>query len=229
MTSFFNGNNNSVIGSGKLESIITRLDPNVNALINDSITNVEVRPGDVPQVEIIADDNLLHLIQIEQTGSAVIVHMNDNTGFSTNNPMKVIVSLPNSLKFISAKSVGSIKTFDESCKSVELIESEGVGSVKIDYVQSIKLSVVAKSVGNVTLQKGEVTTASFTSKGVGNINAASVVCKNAMVHASGVGNVKLSVTESLDAHASGIGNIKYTGTPTKLSKKATGIGKIKQN
>ncbi len=40
---------------------------------------------------------------------------------------------------------------------------------------------------------------------------------------------KLTVTESLDAHASGIGNIKYTGTPIKVSKKATSIGKIKQN
>lgn len=227
MTSLFGGSK-IIVGSGISASKTILLDPNVNALINDSIIDVEVRFGELPQAEIIADNNLIDLIVVKQEGGGILVGIKDNTGFSSNTTMKVIVSLPHSLKFISAKSVGSIKTFDESCKSVELIESEGVGSVKIDYVQSIKLSVIARSIGSVTLQKGEIASASLTSKGVGNINADSVVCKNATVCASSVGNVKLSVTDSLDAHASGIGNIKYSGNPIKVNKNATGIGKIKQ-
>lgn len=226
MKNIFSGGRNTLIGSGTLASKVILLVSGIDILILNGSIDVEIRPGNVTKAEIIADDNLIDLVLVDQLNDTITIDMKDNSSYTTQNSMKVILYLPYSLSSIFLNGDGDINSYDGSCKKLGLIELDGDGDIKIDTLETTSLKASLMGDGDIILQNGTIDNVTYSLTGNGDILAQHVVCKTVVAILKGDGDIKLHAKESLDATIDGDGDIIYYGSPLKVSKRENGDGDI---
>jgi hypothetical protein len=166
--------------------------------------DVAVKDGQSERsVEIITDDNLLHLITTEVKDG--VLEVSSLGSISPQADLRLKVSVP-SLAGIHLEGANRLNLNIESPADFDL-HIEGAGRVK-----------AAGKVGNLTLY----------SEGAGSIDATELVAHAVDVHIEGAGKAKVNATESLKATIEGAGVITYSGEPKTVEKNVEGIGRIKK-
>ena len=108
-------------------------------------------------------------------------------------------------------------------ESLELRIS-GTGDVNLDlYVKRLETRV--SGAGDLDL-KGTAEALEINLSGAGNIDAEELLAQRVEVRISGTGNADVHASESLDVSISGLGNVTYSGEPTTLNKRISGMGRL---
>ncbi len=164
---------------------------------------MEVRVGVSPSLEVIADSNLVGLVQMQTMGDTQKIWLDDK--FYSNSPIRVVYTVP-SLKEVSASGSGRL-----------LINGLNGG----DFV--------VKNTGSRTvILEGKVAQLDINSTGSGRINAIGLNSNDARVRVQGSGSINLGAVNGNELNISvhGSGSVNASGQVKKLVAQTHGSGSV---
>jgi len=106
------------------------------------------------------------------------------------------------------------------------LQSDGVGSTKLNQLHDDEFVLQYKGVGSVTAN-GKVQRLVLRAEGVGSIDARELQAQSVDARLQGVGSARVRASESLNAKVEGVGSLTYYGNPKHVSKSADGIGSVR--
>ncbi len=135
----------------------------------------------------------------------------------------IIICSPTLLQ-LESEGVGTVSIDSLNTTSLHL-DSEGVSSISIKALTAEQLTVESSGVGKIEL-KGVVKTAFFDCSGVGNIDAEELKADDVKAEISGVGSITCFASKRIHGEINGVGSLKYAGHPQQKDLHRNGIGKI---
>ena len=154
-------------------------------------------------VEVIADDNIVPLIETEVSGGELQIGRKKR--FSTRSRVKIRIYAPDidNLDISGASSVSLIDIKNELLK----IDSSGASKIKIE---------------------GETNRLVIDTSGACRIDTSKLAAQKVLVDASGASRVMVNANENLTVDLSGASSVKYSGKPKKINKKTSGASSIRE-
>lgn len=201
-------------GSGNL---ITKDFPvkSFDELNASGVFQLKLSQGDKEQVKIEAEDNLMELFTVENTGSRLDIHMKKDVDLNTKKRMTVYVTFKN-LKSMDLQMVGGTSS-EEQLKFSDLkLKNQSVGSVSLDMTLQT-LNLENESVGSMKL-KGSADNAVIKSNGVGGVNAGEFVVQKMEIENNGVGGATVNAEKELKVSDSFLGKVNNKGNATVKRK-----------
>ncbi|MFS8117048.1 MAG: GIN domain-containing protein [Microcoleus sp.] len=200
---YFNIGGSGVRGSGivKTES---REVPGFSSISFKSVGRVKVQQTGKESLTISAEDNILPLLESRVADNILYLTIVNDSHLNPTKPIEFVVQV----------------------KSLESLNTDGVGSIEAQGIQGKRLAVVMDGVGEVTIA-GSADVLDLTLSGVGSYQGEAFQTKQATVRNSGVGSAVVNVSEQLEADLSGVGSIEYVGSP-QVQKSGRGLGSVKK-
>jgi len=189
-----------VKGSG-VAAAQTRALPAFTAVDLAGANNVTVYVGRTQAVTVRGDDNLIPFVTTAVQGGTLAI--GQSRSFSTRRPMSVEVAVP----------------------ALDAVALSGTGVLNVYDVKADHFTVRAPGTGVLTVT-GTTKTLDATLSGTGDLRLDALAAHDVTATVSGSGRLQVKAGHRLDATVSGVGSIVYTGSPTKLTKKVTGTGRI---
>lgn len=163
--------------------------------------DVKVTAGETPRCRVIADDNLLALIQTQCVGDVLLI--SSSGSFVSTSRIRIALETPQ----INSAEIG------------------GSGKLEIRDVEQDKLALVIRGSGDI-IATGKVTGMRAEIHGSGNLDAAGLATETSAVTVNGSGDAMVQVADVLTAEVRGSGDIRYTGSPSQVHESVSGSGKI---
>lgn len=191
----------STPGSGVMVSE-TRQVSGFDSIDLQAAASVAVTQGSPQSVWITADDNLIDLIGTRVSAGKLIV--DSRSPYDSPRGVEIVITVP----------------------EVRQLELSGAGSITGSNVGSTgTIRALHSGAGSISLHG---TAAAFTGKlaGVGTIDAQGLLSGRSEIVISGTGDCRTTAIEELDVTISGYGDVYYAGSPSTVSSKITGTGKL---
>jgi hypothetical protein len=188
---------------------------------------VTVQPGATASVSFKGFPDVLKKIKTEVVDGRLRIYSDEkhwNFNFDENAKATITVG---SLTELDMAGAADVDVTGNITGDAFVLNVAGAGDVKIDELNTDKLSVDAAGAADVTIKKGVVRVAEYDFSGAGDLKAYGLQSSDVSASVSGAGDVKVSVSQSLDASISGVGSIQYKGNPS-VSKSVSGIGSVSQ-
>ena len=188
---------------------------------------ITVQPGATPSVTFKGFPDILKKIKTEVVDGQLRIYSEEkhwSFNFDENAEATITVATLSQLDLAGAADVDVIGNVSGEAFALNVA---GAGDVKIDELNTDRLSVDAAGAADVTIKKGVVRVAEYDFSGAGDLKAYGLQSSDVTASVSGAGDLKLSVSQSLDASISGVGSIQYKGNPT-VSKRVSGVGSVSQ-
>jgi hypothetical protein len=200
---FFNIGINGVKGSGivKTESIEVA---GFSSVSFKSVGKVIVQQTGKESLMISAEDNILPLLESRVADNILYLTIAKDGKMNPTKPIEFVVQV----------------------KSLESLNTDGVGSIEARGIQGKRLAVAMDGVGEVVIA-GSANALDLSLSGVGSFQGEAFQTKQATVRNSGVGSAVVNVSEQLDADLSGMGSIEYVGSP-QVRRSGQGLGSVKK-
>jgi len=212
----------AVVGSGNVVSENYDLSGFESVTVQDGV-NLIVTQGDVYSVEIMADDNVLELLEVEVTERGSLeVGLEDFVWLSDAEPIMLHVTMPE-VTTLSVEGSGGIE-------SVGLIESERL-ILRIFGSGDISVQARADELSSRILGSGDISVSGIadeydvTIEGSGSVDAFSLIAKDVSASIFGSGDMELYATETLDVTIDGSGDVRYKGSAV-VSQDIGGSGSV---
>jgi hypothetical protein len=177
------------------------------------------------KVELIAQRNILNLIETYKSGNDLILKFKNNVNVSNHTEIKINISAP-TLESIGLNGSGNVKVvgnFDVPQFSAII---SGSGNLLIDELKITNgLTANISGSGSIKVLAGNVNTEYVKVSGSGLIDLSAVNGVSASAIISGSGTAKVNVTQKLDATISGSGNVFYYGAPI-INSHISGSGRL---
>ncbi len=199
----FNIGNNGVRGSGIVKSESRKVG-GFSSISFKSVGKVKVQQTGKESLTIRAEDNILPLLESRVADKVLYLTTVNDGNFRPTKPIEFVVEV----------------------KSLESLNTDGVGSIEAQGIQGKRLAVAMDGVGEVTIA-GSADALDLSLSGVGSYQGEKFKTKQATVRNSGVGIAVVNVSEQLDADLSGVGSIEYVGSP-QVRKSGRGLGTVKK-
>jgi hypothetical protein len=188
-------------------------------------------PGDVYyrhdaswKVEVIAQKNLIDIIQTRVVDNKLLVEFRTEKDFLDADHIRINVSGP-ALNSFSLNTAGSIYCMNEIHTSKLALQVNGSGSIILHDVTASDLDAVNTGSGNIKIANGSITRQSLRSSGSGDIMLQGVSSIETTAKTSGSGNIQVKVADRLHATVNGSGSIYYRGYPA-VSSHVSGSGHL---
>jgi hypothetical protein len=190
--------------------------------------NVNISQYDQESLEIFGNEDLVKKLNIKQNGDLLELTLDENTGggFFSKKGIRIDLTVAD-LKELAFEGAGNIKTQHTLSLDDLRIIGNGVGNIQLE-VEAKSVDSKLNFVGNMEL-RGETNTFKLVNEGVGNIDASKFTAQKVDLVSSGIGAVSVHCEDELSIQVDGIGSVSYTGNPTVISEKVSGIGKVKRN
>lgn len=213
-------NNGKMVTEQRQLSEFTSID--ISAPVDATIT---VRPGAAPSVSIKGYSDVLKKIKAEVEGNMLHIyseskHWRFHSGESTK--VEIVVG---SLSALDVSGAADVDILGNITGPEFNLAVSGAGDLKIDEINTDKLSIDAAGAADVSIKKGSVRQAEYDFSGAGDLKAFDLVTTETRASVSGAGDVKVNVSQTLNASISGVGSIRYKGHPA-ITKSVSGIGEI---
>lgn len=218
----FNGNANTVNGSGK-EVAVTRQVGAFSALRLDSSVDVRAHQGATPSITVHADDNIEPLIETAVDGDTLVVRMKKGSGFRTHHDVIVDVVFT-SLTSVQQRGSGDLHIDRITGPKFESSIS-GSGDLSIENAQVGAFALSIAGSGDVVIS-GSADEARFGIAGSGDIDARKFAARKVNVSISGSGDAHVNATEAIEARVAGSGDVTYSGHPHDVSRRVSGSGSV---
>ncbi len=212
----------AIVGSG---NVITE---NRDVSDFDSISlrmsaDVTVTQGDGFSCEIIAEDNLMELIETEVDNGALVLSFKRKANIRSHKSIKIRIEMPE-VRRLSVAGSGDIDSNGKITGKQLYIAVDGSGdiSLTVDY-KDVETHISGS--GDVLL-KGNTGSHKVSINGSGDVNAFDMNSSSASVTINGSGDVKIAVDNALAVSVNGSGDVYYQGSPESISQSVHGSGDI---
>lgn len=196
-------------------------------ITNTGSFNVHVSRSDEFSVEVVAQENLLPVIETYVSGYTLIIQTKDGTCFRSDSPVEVYVTLP---ELEVLKLSGSGKVIADLAESqVFECSNSGSGSVRIDTVYASNVVIGNSGSGSVNLWESHASKLNLVQSGSGTIDAGTVYeSRDVSIRHSSSGRVKATLADGilLNAIMSGSGRIELAGDATMADYTLNSSGRI---
>ena len=187
---------------------------------------VNISQGDVPKVQIEADENLIDYIEVNQEGDLLVIKTKDRYNLDPTGDMRVYVTAP---LFRSVDVSGACdiigQTKINNSEKMDLRVS-GAGEIKLD-VDAPALDVRLSGSGSINL-KGETKDLLLEISGAAHAHCYDLLSENTKVVISGAGDAEVYASVKLDARVSGAGAVTYKGEAREVNQNVSGAGSVKK-
>jgi hypothetical protein len=192
------------------------------------IFSVNISQGGKESMVISGNEDLVNKLQVVQTGDLLELTLDEEESgaFFMKEELQIDLDITD-LSEIRFEGVGNIKNSGTLDVGEMLIAGNGVGNLSLD-LNAQSLNARLNFVGNMTL-KGSANEMTLVNEGIGNIDASDFSVQNVDLTSSGIGAVSVHCEGELTLKVDGIGVVNYTGNPTVISEKVSGIGKVNRN
>jgi hypothetical protein len=162
---------------------------------------IKIARNGAQSVTVLGDDNLLAHVQTEVSDDVLSIH--------TERRLRPRAGLK---IHVSARELDAVATFGATKTSVTGIDAD---RFRLDTSDAAKTTV-----------SGRCRDATMVLTGAGKLDARDFACNNLEMSVSGAGKASVSATSSLAARISGAGKIECYGSPDKMTKDISGVGKV---
>lgn len=207
-------------GSGKTTSEVRQLE-SFSGIELKSAANVYVTQGDVQEVRVEAEDNLLGKINTTVKNNSLVIDDEDNIKYTK--PVTIYITVKD-LCLLELSGSGNIVTRSQFQCDFMNIKLSGSGDIRV-MVNSKSLKANLSGSGNLVLNGSSAET-DYRISGSGNINAHELTSFSSAVSISGSGTSTVDVKNDLNVTITGSGNVHYVQEPGKISSKIIGSGEI---
>lgn len=192
------------------------------------IFSVNISQGGKESMVISGNEDLVNKLQVVQTGDLLELTLDEEESgaFFMKEELQIDLDITD-LSEIRFEGVGNIKNSGTLDVGEMLIAGNGVGNLSLD-LNAQSLNARLNFVGNMSL-KGSANEMTLVNEGIGNIDASEFTVQNVNLTSSGIGAVSVHCEGELTLKVDGIGVVNYTGNPTVISEKVSGIGKVNRN
>jgi hypothetical protein len=166
--------------------------------------DVVVRYGDAVGIVVEADENIVPLIRTDIDDGVLTV--SSSGSFSTKQPIKVSVTLPN----------------DREMPDLDLI---GSGDIAMHGIDQAELAVSLQGSGDIDVS-GKARRVSLSLKGSGDIDARRLKAEEADITLMGSGDIEASASEKVSVSLMGSGDVVVVGSPKKVNSSKLGSGDV---
>lgn len=216
----FTGSACTVNGSGKVISE-TRTLTDFSGLDLRNSANVYVTQGNVQEVKIEAEDNIIPLIQTDIRNGQLIITSRDK--FNPAMPVNIYITVKD-LSLIELSGSGNIITPGEfHCDHINM-RLMGSGDIRMTLDAGALKATVSGS-GNINLS-GRSLESDIRISGSGDVRAEGMRTFMSSVSITGTGNTRVDVNDELYVNITGSGNVYYVTEPGKLSTRIAGSGEV---
>ena len=176
-------------------------------------------------VMIKADENLLHLLEVEVRGETLELIWQKRTNIRKMTKFDVYVSFE-ALERLEGNLVGNIKS-DGAIKTRQLdVDLGGVGNLDL-HIEASDADIDISRTGNSSFE-GNAERAEISFHGTGNLRAEDFIVDYLDVDRRGVGNAHVYAVKELRVDTKGVGNFTYSGDPDIERINANAIGKVRK-
>ncbi len=215
------GWNNGISGNGNVEEETRDISGFTGVLVSSGI-DVILSEGDNFEVRVVADENLMEVIETSLNGKMLEVGT-DRVNIRNAKSKKVYVTLPKltALKISSAGDCEGQNLFH--CDHLELGVSSA-GDLSLE-VEASRIDLGISSSGDARLAgKADVFNASLSS--AGDLHAFDLVAGQVKVDVSSAGGARVHATDEISMSASSAGNIYYRGDARVIKSSKSSAGDI---
>jgi hypothetical protein len=219
------GFSGAVPGSGMVKTE-TRTPADFTSLEVRYPSEITIRQGNSPALEIQAEDNLLPQISTEVRCGRLVIRSEEidwAARVKPSKPVKITLTVKdlNELIFSGAGTVNL-----ESLKSDHLkVVLSGAGEIKLAKLDLKSLDGVLSGAGTIKAD-GRADNVDLIVSGLGSFEAPALQSLSASIRISGSGSATLRVKDELNATVSGAGTINYYGSP-QITRQISGAGSVK--
>jgi hypothetical protein len=196
----------------------------ITEVVLSGVGDLTVTPGEVTELVVSADDNILPLLETNSSGGTLTLRTKSGVSLAPKTPITYALRVPR-LDRLTVSGAGNAAVEGPVGGDDLGIKVSGAGDVKLRGLACRGLTVTLSGAGNVTAA-GTADRLTAKVSGAGDIKAADLKATAADVHISGAGNVTVWATGDLKARVTGAGDVKYKGQP-RVDQKVSGAGSIK--
>jgi len=177
------------------------------------------------KVEIIAQRNILDIIQISKVNGHLDINSKNGFIIKRDTDIEINISAPEAGYLHMSGSASMMVTGSIVQPNIDISVS-GSGSIFVDKVTiTNKIDATISGSGSIKVKEGTAIEEDIHISGSGNIKLDGVDADKAVVSISGSGNTHVKLGQSLNASISGSGSVYYFGNP-RVSAHISGSGKV---
>ena len=177
--------------------------------------------GSVPSLRIVAEDNILPIIETRVEGDTLVVE--SDRSYNTEIGINIYINMTQVREFSLR---GAWKVIGQAQFNADRLDLELTGAGQLDLdVDAKRIYSSISGAGDINL-KGNADLHELHISGVGSLDAYDLIVKDYIISISGAGSCHIFAGNSLDAHISGAGSIYYMGDPADVTSSITGTGKL---
>jgi len=183
-----------------------------------------IRQDTVYKVEILAQQNILDVIETPVEGGSLTIKIKNHTTLGKHDAITVYISLPavNSLNISGSGTIeGNVPLVSSNLNLV----ISGSGNIRLPAINVSELYANISGSGIISASSGTTATENLNISGSGNIDLLNVVSESVYANISGSGSISVTANILLDGTISGSGNIFYMGNAT-VNAHISGSGSI---
>ena len=188
-------------GSGKRELQKREVAP-FTSISTEGAFTIEVTCQKDLSLEVEGDDNVLEYVSADVTNN--VLRLKNTKSFSTNEPVKFRISVPN----------------------LEGFSSNGAGRIDIKGMNNEKFEIDANGAPTIIVS-GTTKVIDIGANGAVKVDTTKLRASRGVVETNGASKVDLDVTDQLDATVNGPSTITYKGDPV-VNKNVRGPGKVER-
>jgi hypothetical protein len=172
------------------------------SISTDGAFDIQVVAQQPHSLEVEGDDNILALVATDVSGG--VLRIKNLRGYSTNEPIKIKISVPN----------------------IEAFTANGAGKIDISALKNDKFELGSNGAPTIKVS-GETKALVIDANGAGSIDAHKLRSSNAEVESKGVAKVEVFASDQLNVTISGPSTVIYDGDPD-VNQTINGPGSIKK-
>lgn len=174
-------------------------------------------------VKVMADDNLLKIIETKVSGDELKISTKND--ICSNGVTEIDIINPD---FQAIKSSGLLDLSSDGQLNVKDFDMElaGVSTINLNMTAA-NVKTLANGKADITL-KGQAAANNVTMNGSANLNALDFIVANYKIETRGDAHCKVNVLSELNVNVSGAGDVQYKGNPAKISNGNAGAMSLKK-
>jgi hypothetical protein len=197
-----------------------------NGVENSTAFDVDITIDSIFSVEVVADENLLSLINTSVRDGILSISMDNDQCISENYSVRIDIRMP-TLDFVELNGSGNIDAFGFSSTAFE-VRNSGSGDINLTNISVVQnVEIYLSGSGEVSMS-GKAREGEYHLSGSGDISARDMRVDNCYVLNTGSGDIECYAYLLLDAELDGSGDIMYYGNPDEIITDDNGSGEIRQ-
>lgn len=195
------------------------------AVHNGTSLTVNVLQGDVTEVHVYCDDNLIALVDAQVRGGELRIATAPNTSIQPQADCGVDITVAE-LDGLRNSGSGRLEAAGD-LGQMSTIENSGSGGITVADLATGSVDVESSGSGDIVLE-GTATFTDLSNSGSGQIDAAGLTVAEGDVRSSGSGDIDLTVTDHATVKLSGSGDVRIRGD-AEVDADDSGSGNVRRD